>query len=103
MNNVLQFVSENLIMLYLLVFTVILGFELISKVPTVLHTPLMSGANAISGIVLIGAILLIRSTEPSDYLKMGLGALAIILAAVNIVGGFAVTHRMLSMFNKKKK
>ncbi len=95
--------SENLIMLYLLVFTVILGFELISKVPTVLHTPLMSGANAISGIVLIGAILLMRSTEPSDYLKMGLGALAIILAAVNIVGGFAVTHRMLSMFNKKKK
>jgi NAD(P) transhydrogenase subunit alpha len=103
MNNILQFVSENLIMLYLLVFTVILGFELISKVPTVLHTPLMSGANAISGIVLIGAILLMRSTEPSDYLKMGLGALAIILAAVNIVGGFAVTHRMLSMFNKKKK
>lgn len=103
MDNFLQFVSENLIMLYLLVFTVILGFELISKVPTVLHTPLMSGANAISGIVLIGAILLIRSTDPSDYLKMGLGAVAIILAAINIVGGFAVTHRMLSMFNKKKK
>lgn len=103
MDNFLQFVSENLIMLYLLVFTVILGFELISKVPTVLHTPLMSGANAISGIVLIGAILLIRSTDPSDYLKMGLGAVAIILAAINIMGGFAVTHRMLSMFNKKKK
>ena len=103
MDNFLHFVSENLIMLYLLVFTVILGFELISKVPTVLHTPLMSGANAISGIVLIGAILLIRSTDPSDYLKMGLGALAIILAAINIVGGFAVTNRMLSMFNKKMK
>ena len=103
MENIIQFISENLIMLYLLVFTVVLGFELISKVPTVLHTPLMSGANAISGIVLIGAIILIRSTESSDYVKMVLGSLAIILATVNIVGGFAVTNRMLSMFNKKKK
>lgn len=103
MNSIIQFVSENLIMLYLLVFTVVLGFELISKVPTVLHTPLMSGANAISGIVLIGAIILIRSTDSSDYVKMGLGALAIILASINIVGGFGVTNRMLSMFNKKKK
>ena len=103
MDNFLHFVGENLIMLYLLVFTVILGFELISKVPTVLHTPLMSGANAISGIVLIGAILLLRSTDPGDYIKMLLGAAAIILAMINIVGGFAVTHRMLSMFNKKKK
>ena len=103
MENLLQSVSENLIMIYLLVFTVILGFELISKVPTVLHTPLMSGANAISGIVLIGAILLLRSTASDDYFKLIIGALAIILAAINIVGGFAVTDRMLSMFNKKKK
>jgi NAD(P) transhydrogenase subunit alpha len=103
MNSIVQFVSENLIMLYLLVFTVVLGFELKSKVPTVLHTPLMSGANAISGIVLIGAIILIRSTDPGDYIKMGLGAAAIVLAVINIVGGFGVTNRMLSMFNKKKK
>lgn len=103
MENLLQSISENLIMIYLLVFTVILGFELISKVPTVLHTPLMSGANAISGIVLIGAILLLRSTAPDDYFKLTMGALAIILAAINIVGGFGVTDRMLSMFNKKKK
>jgi H+-translocating NAD(P) transhydrogenase subunit alpha len=103
MENLLQSISENLIMIYLLVFTVVLGFELISKVPTVLHTPLMSGANAISGIVLIGAILLLRSTAPDDYFKLAMGALAIILAAINIVGGFAVTDRMLSMFNKKKK
>jgi H+-translocating NAD(P) transhydrogenase subunit alpha len=103
MNSIVQFVSENLIMLYLLVFTVVLGFELISKVPTVLHTPLMSGANAISGIVLIGAILLIRSTNADDFIKMSLGAAAIVLAVINIVGGFGVTNRMLSMFNKKKK
>lgn len=99
----IDFIQENLIMLYLLVFTVILGFELISKVPTVLHTPLMSGANAISGIVVIGAIFLLRTTNSGDTLKMIIGAAAIILATINIVGGFAVTDRMLSMFNKKKK
>jgi NAD(P) transhydrogenase subunit alpha len=99
----LQFVSDNLTMIYLLIFTVVLGFELISKVPTVLHTPLMSGANAISGIVLIGAIFLIRSTAADDYFRLGIGFIAIILAMINIAGGFDVTNRMLSMFNKKKK
>jgi H+-translocating NAD(P) transhydrogenase subunit alpha len=99
----LQFISDNLTMIYLLVFTVVLGFELISKVPTVLHTPLMSGANAISGIVLIGAIFLLRCTAADDYFKLGIGFLAIVLAMINIAGGFDVTHRMLSMFNKKKK
>ena len=99
----LSIIQENLLMIYLLVFTIILGFELISKVPTVLHTPLMSGANAISSIVVIGAILLIRSTDPNDYLKLFIGSAAVILATINIVGGFAVTNRMLSMFNKKNK
>ena len=99
----LTFIQENLIMIYLISFTVVLGFELISKVPSVLHTPLMSGANAISGIVLIGAILLIRGTESGEYTKLVLGSFAIILASINIVGGFAVTNRMLGMFNKKKK
>ena len=99
----LTFIQENLIMIYLISFTVVLGFELISKVPSVLHTPLMSGANAISGIVLIGAILLIRSTESEEYIKLILGSFAIVLASINIVGGFAVTNRMLGMFNKKKK
>lgn len=99
----IEFIQGNLLMLYLIVFTVILGFEVISKVPTVLHTPLMSGANAISGIVLIGAIFLMRSTAPDQYLKLAIGSCSIILAMINIVGGFAVTDRMLSMFNKKKK
>jgi NAD(P) transhydrogenase subunit alpha len=86
-----------------LLFTVLLGFEVISKVPTVLHTPLMSGANAISGVVILGAILLIRQAAPDDYLTLGLGLLGIILGMVNVVGGFAVTDRMLEMFRKKKK
>jgi len=90
-------------MIYLLVFTIILGFEVISKVPTVLHTPLMSGANAISGVVIIGAILLIRQAAPDDILTLSLGTLGVILGMVNVVGGYAVTDRMLEMFKKKKK
>jgi len=89
-------------MIYLLIFTVILGFEVISKVPTVLHTPLMSGANAISGVVIIGAIILIRSAGPEDYFALALGAIAIVLGMINVVGGFGVTDRMLEMFKKKK-
>lgn len=103
MEMIYQFFDENLMMIYLLMLTIILGFEVISKVPTVLHTPLMSGANAISGVVIIGAILLIRQADPSDYLTLTLGMLGIILGMVNVVGGFTVTDRMLEMFKKKKK
>lgn len=103
MENLLQFFDEQLIMIYLLIFTIILGFEVISKVPTVLHTPLMSGANAVSGVVIIGAILLIRQAEPSDTITLALGTIAVVLGMVNVVGGFAVTDRMLEMFKKKKK
>ena len=90
-------------MIYLLIFTIILGFEVISKVPTVLHTPLMSGANAISGVVIIGAIILIRQAQPDDYLTLSLGLVGVVLGMVNVVGGFAVTDRMLEMFKKKVK
>ncbi|MEQ8704993.1 MAG: NAD(P) transhydrogenase subunit alpha [Phaeodactylibacter sp.] len=104
MDTFIQFFNDegNLLLIYLLLFTIILGFEVISKVPTVLHTPLMSGANAISGVVIIGAILLIRQAEPDDYLTLGLGFLGVILGMVNVAGGFAVTDRMLEMFKKKK-
>ena len=102
METIYTFFNENLMMIYLLMLTIILGFEVISKVPTVLHTPLMSGANAISGVVIIGAILLIRQADPSDYLTLVLGLLGIVLGMVNVVGGFAVTDRMLEMFKKKK-
>ena len=94
--------ETNLLLIYLLLFTIILGFEVISKVPTVLHTPLMSGANAISGVVIIGAILLIRQAAPDDYLTLSLGTLGVILGMTNVVGGFAVTDRMLEMFKRKK-
>ncbi len=103
MNELQQFLSENLLSIYLLVFAIFLGFELISKVPSVLHTPLMSGANAISGIVLVGSIFFLRQADPSDYFSLTIGAIALIMAAINIVGGFAVTNRMLSMFKNKKK
>ncbi len=99
----MSFFEGNLEMIYLLAFTILLGFEVISKVPTVLHTPLMSGANAISGVVIIGAILLMRRAAPDDYLTLTLGFIGIVLGMVNVVGGFAVTDRMLEMFKKKKK
>lgn len=103
MDGFVQFFQDYLLLIYLLLFTIILGFEVISKVPTVLHTPLMSGANAVSGVVVIGGILLVRQSESDDYLSLILGLLAIIMGMVNAVGGFAVTDRMLEMFKKKKK
>ena len=102
MEQLVQFYNTNLLLIWLLIFTIILGFEVISKVPSVLHTPLMSGANAISGIVIIGAILLIRQAEPNDYITLVIGTLGIVLGMTNVVGGFAVTNRMLEMFKKKK-
>ncbi len=98
-----QFFNDNIFLIYLLIFTIILGFEVISKVPTVLHTPLMSGSNAISGIVIIGAILLIRQAASDDYFSLSLGLIAIIFGMINVMGGFVVTDRMLEMFKKKKK
>ena len=102
METLIQFFSENLTMIYVLVLAVFLGFELIAKVPTVLHTPLMSGANAISGVVIIGAILLLRQSASDDYLAIILGFIGIVLGMINVVGGHAVTDRMLEMFKRKK-
>ncbi|MCB9284216.1 MAG: NAD(P) transhydrogenase subunit alpha [Lewinellaceae bacterium] len=93
----------NYLWIYLLVFTSILGFEVISKVPTILHTPLMSGSNAISGIVIVGAILLVRQADPNDYFTLIMGFLGVTLGMVNAAGGFFVTDRMLQMFKKKTK
>ena len=100
---IIAFLQENLMLIYLLTFAVFLGMEIISKVPTVLHTPLMSGANAVSGVVIIGGIILIRQAAPTDYLVLVLGFFGIALAMINVMGGFAVTDRMLDMFKKKKK
>lgn len=85
-----------LIGLYVFVLAVFVGFEIITKVPPTLHTPLMSGANAISGITIVGALYTARTADPS--VSNILGFLAITLATINVVGGFAVTGRMLAMF-----
>lgn len=86
----------------ILMLSIFLGFELISKVPATLHTPLMSGANAISGITIVGALISASSgTEGSDMLATILGAAAVMFATINVVGGYMVTNRMLSMFKKK--
>lgn len=101
MLEILDYLKDHVLMINLLIITIYLGFEVISKVPTVLHTPLMSGSNAISGIVIIGAIILVRQSDAADYLTLGLGALGIVLGTINVVGGHAVTNRMLEMFKKK--
>jgi NAD(P) transhydrogenase subunit alpha len=103
METAFELFQTHLNYIYLLIFTIVLGFEVISKVPTVLHTPLMSGANAISGVVIIGAIILIRQSDPNDYLALSMGLLGVILGMTNVMGGFAVTDRMLEMFKNKKK
>ena len=84
----------------ILVLAVFLGFEVISKVPTMLHTPLMSGTNAIHGIVIVGAIL-VAGREDADTLTQVVGFLAVVLATANVVGGFVVTDRMLEMFKAR--
>ena len=86
------------LLLFVLVLSIFLGFELINKVPSTLHTPLMSGANAISGITLVGAIL---SSGSSEFITIALGTAAVFFASINVVGGYLVTNRMLSMFKKK--
>ncbi|MEA1952618.1 MAG: NAD(P) transhydrogenase subunit alpha [Planctomycetota bacterium] len=78
---------------------IFVGFEIITKIPPTLHTPLMSGSNAISGITLVGALL--SAGAGATWFAMALGTLAVILATVNVVGGFLVTNRMLEMFRKK--
>jgi len=90
-------------MIYIVVLMVFLGIEVIGRVPSVLHTPLMSGANAIHGVVIIGAIIVMGKAETDNYLALILGFLAVVLGTLNVVGGFVVTDRMLEMFKKKKK
>ena len=90
-----------ILLLFVLVLSVFLGFELISKVPSTLHTPLMSGANAISGIAIVGAILTSRIELVDFEVTFILGMTAVFFATINVVGGYLVTNRMLSMFKKK--
>lgn len=87
------------LLLFIFVLTIFLGFELISKVPSQLHTPLMSGSNAISGITIVGALIAVGTGN--DTVTAVLGTLAVISATINVVGGYLVTDRMLAMFKKK--
>ncbi|HRP62104.1 MAG TPA: NAD(P) transhydrogenase subunit alpha [Phycisphaerales bacterium] len=87
------------LLITIFVLAVFIGFEIITKVPPTLHTPLMSGANAISGITIVGALVAV-GTE-TTWLATALGFIALVMATVNVVGGFLVTHRMLAMFRKK--
>ena len=96
--------SHGLLLVFevtILVLAIFLGFEVISKVPTLLHTPLMSGTNAIHGIVIVGAML-VMGAGGRDTLTWVIGFVAVILASANVVGGFVVTDRMLEMFKKKE-
>jgi NAD(P) transhydrogenase subunit alpha len=94
-------VSEPVVWLTIFILSVFVGTEVISKVSSTLHTPLMSGANAIHGITLLGAILVTGASDNAAVLVVGF--IAIVLAAVNMVGGFVVTDRMLQMFSRRKK
>ncbi|HMI62399.1 MAG TPA: NAD(P) transhydrogenase subunit alpha [Puia sp.] len=103
MNDILSWLSSHQEMTYIVILMVFLGIEVIGRVPAVLHTPLMSGANAIHGVVIIGAIIVMGKAESDNYVALGLGFLAVVLGTLNVVGGFVVTDRMLEMFKKKRK
>lgn len=102
METILNWISSHQQMIYIVILMIFLGIEVIGRVPSVLHTPLMSGANAIHGVVIIGAIIVMGKAESNNYLALILGFLAVVLGTVNVVGGFIVTDRMLEMFKKKK-
>ena len=102
MDNILNWITTNQQIIYIVVLMIFVGIEVIGRVPSVLHTPLMSGANAIHGVVIIGAIIVMGKAETDNYLALVLGFLAVILGTLNVVGGFVVTDRMLEMFKKKK-
>jgi NAD(P) transhydrogenase subunit alpha len=91
---------EFIVLFTIFALAVLLGFEIITKVPPTLHTPLMSGSNAISGITIVGALAAAGSTQSTMSLIFGL--VALIMATINVVGGYMVTHRMLSMFRKNR-
>lgn len=89
-------------MIYIVILMIFLGIEVIGRVPSVLHTPLMSGANAIHGVVLVGAIIVLGRAASDNYVALVIGFLAVVLGTLNVVGGFVVTDRMLEMFKKKR-
>lgn len=102
METILEFIGTNKEIIYFVILSIFVGVEVIGRVPTVLHTPLMSGANAIHGVVIVGAIIVMLDVDATNYGAMALGFIAVVLGTLNVVGGFVVTDRMLEMFKKKK-
>ncbi len=102
MQTFFEFLATHEQMIYIVVLMMLVGVEVIGRVPSVLHTPLMSGANAIHGVVIIGAIIVMGKADSGNYLALILGFIAVVLGTLNVVGGFVVTDRMLEMFRKKK-
>jgi len=102
MTEAINFIGENIQMIYILVLSIFVGVEVIGHVPSVLHTPLMSGANAIHGVVIVGSIIVMLNADVENYFLLSLGFVAVILGTLNVVGGFVVTDRMLEFFKKKK-
>ncbi len=102
MDQFIDFFAQHYDKITIVILSVFLGIEIIGRVPSVLHTPLMSGANAIHGVVVIGAIIIMGQAAPDNYMALILGFLAVVLGTLNVVGGFVVTDRMLEMFRKKK-
>jgi len=100
--ELIDFLGQNIEMVYIVILSIFVGVEVIGKVPSVLHTPLMSGANAIHGVVIVGAFIVMLNSSSDNSLALGLGSLAVFLGTLNVVGGFVVTDRMLEMFKKKK-
>jgi H+-translocating NAD(P) transhydrogenase subunit alpha len=101
--SIISWLSYHQQTIYIVVLMIFVGIEVIGRVPSVLHTPLMSGANAIHGVVIIGAIIVMGRAEPDNYLALILGFFAVVVGTLNVVGGFVVTDRMLEMFKSKKK
>jgi H+-translocating NAD(P) transhydrogenase subunit alpha len=102
MDNIISFIASHKEIIYFIILSVFVGIEVIGRVPTVLHTPLMSGANAIHGVVIVGAIIVMLDADPQNTISLALGFIAVVLGTLNVVGGFVVTDRMLEMFKKKK-
>ena len=102
MNDIITFIGENVQMIYILILSIFVGVEVIGHVPSVLHTPLMSGANAIHGVVIVGSIIVMLNADAENYVLLSLGFVAVVFGTLNVVGGFVVTDRMLEFFKKKK-
>jgi NAD(P) transhydrogenase subunit alpha len=104
MSDFFTALSHNITMqtIYIVMLMIFLGVEVISHVPSILHTPLMSGANAIHGVIVVGAIIVMGKVESGNYPSLVMGFLAVFLGTLNVVGGFVVTDRMLEMFKKRK-